>query len=509
MLDPKWSLLKNGSDIRGVAESTAGQEINLTDEVVDAIAHAFLIWLCKKTNLPPSKLKISVGHDCRISGERISNRIINIFKQAGFSVVDCGLASTPAMFMTCVHETTLCHAAVQVTASHMPYDRNGLKFFTRQGGLDSHDIESILLYAQRGEKTDTGKNGTVQKIDFMSIYAARLVDFVRKSVSAKDYDRPLAGFHIVVDAGNGVAGFFVDKVLKPLGANTEGSQFLNPDGYFPNHIPNPEDKEAMQAIVSCVKRNNADLGIIFDTDVDRAGAVDRHGREINRNRLIALLSAILLEEKPGATIVTDSVTSSGLTEFIEKLGGVHHRFKRGYKNVINEAIRLNSQGIFCPLAIETSGHAAFLDNYFLDDGAYLVTRLLIKMAQLKKSGKTLESLISDLSHPAESYEFRMNISTKDFKAYGNDIIDQLKAYAEKTKGWILPQSNYEGVRVSFGKDMGQGWFLLRMSLHEPLMPLNIESDVKGGAKIIARQAALFLEKFDKLDTRSLKAFCEI
>ena len=178
-----------------------------------------------------------------------------------------------------------------------------------------------------------------------------------------------------MDAGNGAGGFFADKVLEVLGADTNGSQFLDPDGTFPNHIPNPEDKEAMESICDAVIKKNADLGIIFDTDVDRAAVVDRFGRDINRNRIIALISAIVLGERKGATIVTDSITSEGLKKFIEEdLGGVHHRFKRGYKNVINEAIRLNEEGTYTPVAIETSGHCALMENYFLDDGAYLIAR---------------------------------------------------------------------------------------------------------------------------------------
>ena len=139
----------------------------------------------------------------------------------------------------------------------------------------------------------------------------------------------------MVDAGNGAGGFYVDRVLKPLGADTTGSQFLDPDGTFPNHVPNPENKEAMEAICQAVIAHQADLGIIFDTDVDRAAAVDHQGNELNRNRMIALISAIVLQEHPGSTIVTDSITSDGLTQFIEQqLGGKHHRFRRGYKNVI-------------------------------------------------------------------------------------------------------------------------------------------------------------------------------
>ena len=143
---------------------------------------------------------------------------------------------------------------------------------------------------------------------------------IQEGVQAPDYDHPLAGLHIVVDAGNGAGGFYAWDVLEPLGADISGSQFLEPDGMFPNHIPNPENETAMASICQAVKASGADLGVIFDTDVDRAGAVDKNGREINRNRIIALISAILLQEHPGTAIVTDSITSSGLKAFIEGKG---------------------------------------------------------------------------------------------------------------------------------------------------------------------------------------------
>ena len=121
-----------------------------------------------------------------------------------------------------------------------------------------------------------------------------------------------------MDAGNGAGGFYAQKVLAVLGADISGSQFLQPDGRFPNHIPNPEDKQAMKSACDATVRAGADMGVIFDTDVDRAGCVDSNGREINRNRLIALASVIALEENEGGTIVTDSITSSGLKIFIER-----------------------------------------------------------------------------------------------------------------------------------------------------------------------------------------------
>ena len=219
-----------------------------------------------------------------------------------------------------------------------------------------------------------------------------------------------------------------------------------------------------------------------------------------------MLSAILLREHPGTTIVTDSITSTGLADFIKEKGGIHHRFKRGYRNVINESIRLNGLGQDSQLAIETSGHGALKENYFLDDGAYLVTKLLIELARGKKEGYKLESLIETLSEPAESVEFRMNILLDDFKAYGQKVIDELSEYASGKDGWSLASDNYEGVRVNLDDKHGNGWFLLRLSLHDPLLPLNIESNDKGGAKVIATELAKFIKNYDKLDAKALLDF---
>jgi phosphomannomutase len=327
----------------------------------------------------------------------------------------------------------------------------------------------------------------------MEDYAAYLVNIIRDGAES---EQPLKGLKIVVDAGNGAGGFFVEEVLNPLGADTTGSQFLDPDGSFPNHIPNPEDKDAMAAIIAAVKNNKADFGIIFDTDVDRAGAVDKNGKPINRNRFIALMAAIVLEEHPGSTIVTDSVTSTGLKWWIEKrLGGVHHRFQRGYKNVINEAIRLNKAGTESWLALETSGHGALKGNYFLDDGAYQIAKILIKIARLKARGRiTVDQLIAELPEPAEALEFRPQILVDDFSAYADTVLDAFKEFAGQQAGWSLTPNNYEGVHVT----CENGWVLLRKSLHDPQMPINIESDQVGGVARIASKVRSFLAGFEGL-----------
>lgn len=499
MLNDFYKQFKSGTDIRGVAsEGVEGQEINLTDNVLADMIDGFVLWLSAKLQKPAQKLRISVGRDSRISGPHIMDIAVERFTACGAEVMRCSLASTPSMFMTTVDLG--CDGALQITASHHPFNRNGLKFFTREGGLEGSDIEQILTYAQNDEHPSQADGGKVQDVDYMSEYAQGLCNKIKQEVNAEDYDHPLKGFKIVVDAGNGAGGFYADKVLKVLGADTNGSRYLEPDGMFPNHVPNPESPEAMQSICEAVKESNADLGVIFDTDVDRGGAVDSKGNEINRNRLVAVASAIALEGNDGGTIVTDSITSGGLKEFIENdLGGKHYRYRRGYKNVIDKALELNAEGINCPLAIETSGHAAMRENYFLDDGAYLCTKIIIKAAQLRAEGKELDELTKSLKEPLESCEIRFKITEKDFKACGERIIADLTAYAEKQDAWNVADDNREGIRVSFDKNNGDGWFLLRLSVHDPIMPLNIESDIDGGADIILQKLYEFLNTTQGLE----------
>ena len=503
-----WKKLQNGSDIRGVAlEGVPDEAVNLTPDVVKTLGNAFVQWLVQQCNKPASELTISIGRDSRLSGEVLSQAVIEGIAIAGCRVYNFNLASTPAMFVSTVTEGFNCDGAIMLTASHLPFNRNGMKFFTPQGGLGKPDISEILNIAGAEKQLTSNNQGEVTERDFISVYAAKLVDTVRQGVNhADNYDRPLTGLKIIVDAGNGAGGFYADKVLKPLGADVAGSQFLDPDGTFPNHVPNPENDEAMTSICQAVVEHEADFGIIFDTDVDRAAAVDSQGKELNRNRMIALISAVVLQEHPGSTVVTDSITSDGLTQFIEHLGGKHHRFKRGYKNVINESIRLNDSGTESWLAIETSGHGAMKENYFLDDGAYLATKLLVELAKAKQQGKQITDAIADLQEPVESEEFRLKIQADDFKAYGNSVITKLETFADSQSDWTVVPNNYEGVRISCNSSTEDGWFLLRLSLHDPVIPLNIESNVSNGVAGIAARLLEFLRNFDVLDLSALKTY---
>jgi len=502
-----WKKLQNGSDIRGVAIATDEKKANLSAAEAAVIGAVFAKWVAERQGVETKKVRISAGRDSRLTGEELLNAFLSGVESTGAKGYDCGLASTPAMFMSTIFDELKCDGAVMVTASHLPFNRNGFKFFTCHGGLDKKDITHILEKCSKVEPAVELKDD-FEKMNLMDVYSDFLVYEIKKGIySNENFEQPLTGMKIVVDAGNGAGGFFVDKVLRPLGADTEGSVYLDPDGNFPNHEPNPENNEAMESIRKAVLDSKADLGIIFDTDVDRSAVVSKNGDIINRNRLIALMSAIVLEDKPGTTIVTDSVTSDGLAKFIKNLGGTHHRYKRGYKNVINESVRLNSLGQNSALAMETSGHGAMKENYFLDDGAYTIVKILIKTARMRiNDGADITELIKDLEEPVESMEFRVSLEEENFAEQGERVIKELKGHVVERWGWEVVPMNYEGIRISATDDDQKGWFLMRLSLHDPVLPINVESDVKGGVKKILAEMAGFLESIENIKYDKLKEY---
>ena len=491
-----YSSLQNGSDIRGVAlEVPGGKPVNLTENAARDIGFGFTRWLSEKLGKEAKELKIAIGRDSRVTGEAVSRAIADGIFAAGASAHISGLASTPAMFMCCAEGGF--DAGIMVTASHLPYERNGMKFFTKESGLEKTDIKEILAIA--GEGIGTGD------CDVMTPYIDGLKKKILDALGEPEDGKPFEDMRIIVDAGNGAGGFFAERLLVPLGADTTGSLYLEPDGYFPNHQPNPENKEAMAAITKAVLENHADFGIIFDTDVDRAGAVLSDGTPLDRNRLIAMMTAILQRQYGPITVVTDSVTSTGLAEFIDGLGCRHHRFKRGYRNVINEAKRLMSEGENAVFAMETSGHGALAENYFLDDGAYIIVKLLVELVRAKREGRGLASLIESLREPAESTEARLPVNSPDFAPVTENVLRHVEEYFSHKDGFSIVPNNFEGVRVNADAEHGDGWFLIRRSLHDPLMPTNLESDRSGGVKLIASALTDCLRAFPELDLASLEA----
>ncbi|MBR2765394.1 MAG: phosphomannomutase/phosphoglucomutase [Blautia sp.] len=510
--------LQNGNDVRGIAVDTPDAPQTLTGGIAACICAAFAQVLAEQLGKDKKDLRIGIGHDSRVSAEEIQRGCCQGF--TGTQVYLCGLASTPSMFQSTVYEESGFDASVMITASHLPFNRNGLKFFTREGGLEKAVLTKVLekaaliagevgltdactlpegAFADAGEKME-------QDFDLVSVYCAHMRDYVCAQVQAADYAHPLAGLHIVLDAGNGAAGFFAPGILEPLGADVSGSVFLDPDGTFPNHVPNPENAAAMDAIRKATLEAGADLGVIFDCDGDRGAVVLGDGREVNRNRLIALLARIVSMTSPGSTIVTDSVTSDELADFLEnRLGMKHLRFKRGYKNVINKGIELNAAGETCELAIETSGHGAFKDNYFSDDGAYISIKIICQLARMRQQGQELESLLEGFEEPGDEMELRFKIldpqpgqEQSDFKAYGARVVEDFAAFVKEQDGMTIVTPNYEGVRAGVETKDGKGWILVRQSLHDPEIPVNIESKQKGGTTAILAMVEPFFARYDRL-----------
>ena len=499
----EWMKLRSGSDICGDAMAHDGHEPLLTAETAECVGYAFALWLARRLETTADKLTIAVGHDSRLSGPALRDGLVRGLTAADCDVLDCGLCATPAMVMATTQPETNCDGAVMVTASHHPWYRNGFELIARDGGLDSDEIAEVLAAAMEA----TIPQRLVKPFDLMSLYTERLANMVRVRLE-DDALKPLLGLYVVVDAGSGAGGFYA-KFLQDLGADVEGVD-LEPDGRFPAHAPSTEDRSALANLSRAVVEYGADLGVLFDSDCDRAAIVDEKGQEISRNRLIALVSAMLLNEKSGQTIVTDSVTSSGLAKFITEWGGTHYRFKRGYRNVIDEAIRLNEEGIECPIAIETSGHAAFRENGFVDDGIYLATRLICEALEKKRQGQTLTSLLDGLAEPLESVEVRMPVIQEDIRAAAQTVIEAVLSQTLEDAAWHLAPDNREGVRITFDLDGGvdNAWFLLRLSVHDPVMPLNAESDVPGGVQFMLKKLCALLEGTDMLDLAPLKKLIE-
>lgn len=327
----------------------------------------------------------------------------------------------------------------------------------------------------------------------MPHYADKLKNAILEQV--KTGDKPLEGLNIVLNAGNGSGGFFND-VLKELGADVSASIWLEPDGDFPaGYVPNPESSTMIAETTKACEEANADIGIMLDTDADRCGfvvprTVSEDGTRstyeaLNRNRLIALLSVIFSESSPGCAIVTDSVTSEGLATFLQDdLGLQHVRYLKGYANVINKARELTESGAAnAEMAIETSGHCAMKENAYLDDGTYTAVKVVSLLARVAADSNTsLLDLISNYQEMPEVSELRMELLDESLEST-SVVFDfaalEIEQLCESVGGdedpavatWSLDNDNLEGIRVRTGNG---GFFMLRKSLHDPVISLQVE-----------------------------------
>lgn len=514
----------NGFDLRGVTVRTDGTE---TAPVLDQEAAFWAGYgfakslLTKQAGLTANGVKIGIGRDPRTSGAILSNWFAGGVRAAGGDAYCIGLCTTPAMYYCCQKEITDLKlvesapwpfdAGVCVTASHLPKQWNGFKLFTSAtpSNIGSEGIDEVCKALENVDSriVPIPLEEIVPAPSFLPVYSA----FLQKTVKQlfDEEIAPLANMKVCVNAGNGAGGFLA-SCLADLGADTTCSIYIDPDGSFPNHIANPEDREAIEATAKAVLDTGADIGICLDTDADRVGIVDKNGRLLNRNGLVALVSKIALassstmEVDDDVSVVTDSSTSNGVSSFIEQnLGGKHIRYKKGYRYVI-ELARSTPD---CAVAVECSGHGAWKDNGWVDDGCYSAVRIIAALAKYRKmngnASAILSDLINDLREPAESVEIRCRMmlsndqdNSKNYYDRISDVaskaVGSLRELAEKTNNWKVDPINYEGLRVSVQHNNNSertientGWCMLRPSLHEPILSIQMESDVENGVKEIA------------------------
>lgn len=500
------------------AEGSAGQP-PLTPFAAHCLGHALASMLLDRQDREggDSRVTIAIGIDPREHGMRLTDAFCRGCESRDPSrvkVVYTGISTTPACaWFTSKDFPRKVDAAVMVTASHLPRDRNGFKFFLGNAddcmftkemihelGRRAQDCAADLFQNSCSLPPTSGDQAVMcsEWVDWMPEYAKFLKDAIRKEVGSGKYDRPLKGLKIVLNAGNGAGGFF-SSVLGNLGADVTGSINIEADGQFPSGVPNPESKDMERETIKGCKDAQADLGIMLDTDADRCGFVvpsiiiedgTRSDYEaLNRNRLIALLGVVFARSSPGCTFVTCSVTSEGLTAFLEgKLGLKHVRYLKGYANVINKAKELDAE-----VGIETSGHCAMKENNYLDDGTYTAVKIvgLLARERVTPAGDNTASLldlIGDMEELDEEAELRMTVrdesldtmqQTFDFCAVEIERLCDDNNLDKAAATWQIDQENLEGIRVRFGE---QQFFMLRKSLHDPLISLQIEAKSKENAR---------------------------
>jgi len=516
---PAFKNLQSVHDIRGVAIKVNEDEpVTISEGRAFYVGAAFADWMAENVDFTDSGgMRVAIGMDPRLSGGEIAGGLTAGLCSKGAVVTLVGLASSPAMFMSTVTNGFVFAGAIMVTAGELPPHWNGMKLFTSRGGLMPREISEVLetaavFCAEAGGDPDcmdtgmdffSGKDSYAEynQMDFMGAYADQLRNLIKMGVSnPESYDMPLSDMKIVVNAGNGSGGFFATDVLEQLGADISGSLHLEPDGNFPNGMPNPASPEMMEATTKAVRSSGADLGICFDTDVDRSAVVDEQGKPISGNRFIALMAAITLARHPGSTVVTDSVTSNGLSDFISRLGGRHIPFRRGSKNVIRKGMELNIAGESCELMMDTSGHCALMENFFQDDGAYAAVKVVIEAALRKRLAPEeagISMILEALQEPLELREFRLVIKADDFFEKGKDIVDTFyKAVGRNDMpNWRLAEVSDGDRRVNVDEGDGKaGWIILRQSMREPFLVVTIESEINGGVASLAHSVYDLIKK---------------
>jgi phosphomannomutase len=373
---------------------------------------------------------VAVARDGRASSPELEAALVRGLMESGADVHQLGLGPTPMLYYGVKHLNL--DAGVMVTGSHNPPTHNGFKMVMLDRPFYGDDILALGKLATVGDVIE-GK-GTLKTHDIKDDYAARLAgDYTRKH-----------GLKVVWDAGNGAAG----AVLKNLTDQLPGEHtllFADVDGTFPNHHPDPTVPENLKDLQRVVAEKNADLGVAFDGDGDRIGVIDRTGRIVWGDQLLAILARDVLTRHPGATIIADVKASQVLFDEVTRLGGKPLMWRTGHS-----LIKAKMKETGAPIAGEMSGHMFFADGYYgFDDGLYCAVRLLNYLAMFKQD---LAVLLDALPKVVNTPEMRITVA--DERKF--TVMDEITA---RVKAAGLNVNDVDGVRVT----TPDGWWLLRAS----------------------------------------------
>lgn len=425
-------------DIRGLAER------DLSSELIRRVG------LCLAEMLRPTvsedrKLRIAVARDCRLSSPRIYDALVDGLLRQGVHVIDVGIGPSPMLYFAVHHLGT--DGGVMITGSHNPGDENGLKIMRGKGSFFGDDIRNLRDRVKAGVDIPNEATGSIEAIDVRPAYLKRLTEGIDLSSS---------GLRVVIDAGNGAAGPLGLAALRGIGLDPEALH-CEMDGTFPNHHPDPTMPENLAELIAKVRETKASLGLAWDGDGDRLGAVDENGNIVWGDKLMILFSRDVLKKNPGAAILGEVKCSQTLYDDIEKNGGRPILWKTGHSLIKTKMKEENAL-----LAGEMSGHIFFADRYLgFDDGIYAAIRLCEIVAQ---SQKTIGELLADVPETFVTEEIR--VPCPDGIKF--EVVAKVRDhYRDK-----YPVIEVDGARILFGDG---AWGLVRASNTGPILVLRFEA----------------------------------
>ncbi|MCK5471682.1 phosphomannomutase/phosphoglucomutase [Candidatus Gracilibacteria bacterium] len=452
-------------DIRGVAMGDAPE---ITSAFARRLAHEFV------RELGISNPKLAVGRDDRLTGEELNTALIEGLVEAGAEVLDIGHATSPYLYFAVCNEKL--DGGIALTASHNPKEYNGFKLIHRGAiPLTSEELQNIGGRMNSPEDFEVQKDGKVEKADFKKEYFEKLKSLAPISKKLK----------VVLDCGNGTAGYFAPDFFNEIGFEVV-ELYCNPDGNFPNHMPNPENVESLKDLQKKVIETKADIGFAFDGDGDRIGVVDEHGEIIPTDRILILFARDLLPRNPGAEVIFDVKCTHVLASEVERLGGVPLRWKTGHSFIKR---KMKEDGAL--LAGEVSGHMFFGENYFGVDDALLAAAKLASI--LSYSDKKISAHLADVPTTHATPEIKLPISdAKKFEVMKKVVAEFLRDF---------PSCDLlDGVRVNF---TDKSWGLIRASNTSPFLTLRFEANSEERLKEVKKIFVEKLKQYEELDVSLL------